>query len=37
MAIDSRRAVQEVDGEALSRKLRGQGAVMEWVKPVTSG
>jgi hypothetical protein len=33
MAIDGRRSVQDVDGEALSRKLRGQAAVMEWTAP----
>jgi hypothetical protein len=33
MAIDGRRAVQDVDAAALSAKLRSQGAVFEWVKP----
>jgi hypothetical protein len=33
MAIESGKAVQEIDTAALTAKLRGQGAVFEWVKP----
>lgn len=30
MAIDSRRAVQDIDGAVLARKLRAQRAVLDW-------
>lgn len=33
LAIESGSAVQDVDAKALTAKLRGQGAVMEWKKP----
>jgi hypothetical protein len=33
MAVDGDLAVQEIDTRALTEKLRGQGAVMEWTKP----
>ena len=31
LAIESKRAVQEIDTKALTAKLRSQGAVMEYV------
>jgi FAD dependent oxidoreductase len=37
MAIDRRIAVQEVDTAALTAKLRGQRAVMEWRRPEAIG
>ncbi|MEZ5355283.1 MAG: FAD-dependent oxidoreductase [Bryobacteraceae bacterium] len=33
MAIDANAAVQDIDAAALSKKLRAQGAVMEWTPP----
>ena len=33
MAIENGKAVQDIDAAALSARLRGQGAVFEWVKP----
>jgi carbamoylphosphate synthase small subunit len=35
MAIDKGVAVQDIDTQALTAKLRAQGAVMEWSAPAS--
>jgi hypothetical protein len=37
LAIESRKVVQDVNGEQLSQRLRKQGAIMEWAKPQAPG
>lgn len=33
MAVDVKTAVQDIDSDALSSRLRKQGAIMEWIRP----